>query len=150
MRAKATGAKDPLADGELGDRRADCGDLTGQLTAENGALGATQAEEGAHEDGMSPQPPTIAAVDSRRVDLDQELVVPGDRLLDLCELLHLGRSIPVVDHCSHERTSFLWLAAHEIDHWRDHRSSHDASVASPPLSVQRSVGWPSSTKRASP
>jgi hypothetical protein len=56
---------------------------------------------------MGSTPATVGAVDGGRVDPDEDLVVLGDRLLDLLQALDLRGPIPIVDHRSHRRTSFL-------------------------------------------
>jgi len=112
MGAKATDAEDAIAIGEVPDRRPDRCDLTSQLAAEDPPLRPAQTDEEADEEGMGAAPAAVGAVDSGRVDLDEDLIVFGDGLLDLLEALHLRRAIAVVDHRSHGQTSFLRLAAH--------------------------------------
>ena len=113
MRAEPepTVAEDAVADSELGDRRADGGNLACQFAAEDALLWAAEAADRAAEEHDGWTTPavgftrrTVGAVDRGGVDPDEDLVVFGDRTLDLFQSLDLWWTVPVIDHRSHTRS----------------------------------------------
>jgi hypothetical protein len=97
MGAKSANTEDTVAHGEVTGRCADYGDLTRQLAAKDLPLWPAQPKEDSHKEWMRAAPTTIRAVAGGRMGLDKDLVILGDRTLDLGESLDIGGPIPVVD-----------------------------------------------------
>ena len=107
VRARAScDAEDLVADRELGHGRADRLDLAGELHPGDPPPRAGAARRRArHEERLGAAEAAVGAVDRRRVDPDEDLVVLGNGPLDLLEPQHLGRPVPVADdrlsRCDH-------------------------------------------------
>ncbi len=90
-------AEDTVADGELTHVHPGLLDLTREFEAENPLLGPAQARHEATDEELGAPEPRVGSRDGGRVDLDQHLVVRRDGPLDLLEVQHLGRPVPVVN-----------------------------------------------------
>ena len=64
-------------------------------------LGRRSPEKARLKNGFALRDAAVGAVDRRRVDSNQNLVVLGDGPLDLLEPQHLGRPVPVADDRAH-------------------------------------------------
>ena len=95
-------AEHPIAMLELGDGRADCVDLSGELGAEDRPSRPQQSAEETNEPGSWITKSAVRAVHRRRVHLDEDLVVLGRGPLDISDAEHLGRPVPLVHDCFHD------------------------------------------------
>jgi hypothetical protein len=102
-----TDAEDAVADRELGDRWANCFDLSGQLAAEDPPVRSEEAGDEAADEILGAAKPAVRPVDRRGVDLHEDLVVLRHRPLDLFESQNVRRPVPVVDNRSHGFTPHL-------------------------------------------
>ncbi len=101
-------AEDAVTDRELLHRGADCLDLARKFAAKDPLPRPAEARDHAAENrhrqaaasvgfaGVDVQP-----VDRGGVDLDEDLILLGDRPLDVFEALDLRRPVRVVDNCFH-------------------------------------------------
>lgn len=94
-------AEDPISDGEGRHVLADLDDHAREVLADPLFLRPPDAREGASEVEARAAPAAIATADGRGVNPDEHLVVLRRRTLDLDELQHLGRAVPLVDDGSH-------------------------------------------------
>src|SRR5262249_2394014 len=99
--AEALDAEDLVADGELGDGRADRLDRAGELHAEDPLPRPADADEVADAERRRLQPAAVGAGDRRGADADEQIVLLRHRPVDLLEPLHLRRAVPVVDDRLH-------------------------------------------------
>jgi hypothetical protein len=114
-------AEDTVADGEVADSRADGGDLTRQLAAEDALPGMEEAADYAadeHERWAAPAVGfarrAVGAIHRGGMDADENLVVLRDWLSNLFEALDLWRPIPVIDHRSHWPLPLVSLASNKL------------------------------------
>ena len=84
-------------------------------------LGARNADEQAHEPGLGRQAVEIGPIDRRGDHADEDLVVRGDRPLDLAQLDDVGRAVSIPEGGPH--------------HGRRHGLDSPASAASSPSSA---------------
>ena len=101
----AVGPAEYLVTGlEPGHVLADRLDASGDIHAQHGNLGFARPEGWDHETdhvGQAGHDVPVAAMDAGRLDLDQDLVVGGHRLIDVPERQHPGPAIAVLDNCLH-------------------------------------------------
>jgi hypothetical protein len=107
-----TCAEDMVTDRELIDGCANGFDLSCQLGAEDPLLRSADAGDEAADEHDEQAAPSVGFTsravrpgDRRGVDLDEDLVLFGDRPFDFCDAQHVRRPIPVIDNCSHAFTS---------------------------------------------
>ena len=99
----------PVADPERGDTIPGRHDLAGELIPQNRCPRPGQAgQQRPHDPGPARPVVAIGAVHRGRVDLDQQLMVPGGGLSHLRDLDHFRRPVPGANCCLHSRM----LAAH--------------------------------------
>ena len=99
----------PVADPERGDTIPGRHDLAGELIPQNRCPRPGKAgQQRPHDPGPARPVVAIGAVHRGRVDLDQQLMVPGGGLSHLRDLDHFRRPIPGANCCLHSRM----LAAH--------------------------------------
>ena len=95
-------AEDPVADREGGRAAPDLLDLARELGPEDGPLRRSQDARPVPQDELpGAAVSTVGPVDRRRVDLDEEFVVAGRRLLDFPDADHVRRTVPFEDRCPH-------------------------------------------------
>src|SRR5450759_3340114 len=94
-------AEDPVTNRELGDRCADCCNLSRQLGAKYPLLRPAEAEEEADEERLAFTNSAVGPGHRRGVNPDEDLVLPGYGPLDVFEALNLWRPVPVIDNCLH-------------------------------------------------
>jgi hypothetical protein len=97
-------AEDLVTDPELGDGRADCFDLTGQLGAEDLPLRPQETGDQAADEGLAAAKSAVGPGDRRGADLDEDLVLVRDGPHDIFESQDVRRTITVADNCSHGLT----------------------------------------------
>ena len=86
---------------ELGHRRSDRLDLSGQLGAEDRLLRAAQTAESSDDIRLAGAEPAVRPIHGGGVDLDEDLVIGRDRLGDVGELQDIRGAVPRVDHRAH-------------------------------------------------
>lgn len=94
-------AEDPISDGEARHVLADFDDLAGEVLADPLFFRPPDPREDAGDVEARAAPTGVPAADRRGVDADEHLVVLRRRPLDLDQLQHLGRAVPLVDDGSH-------------------------------------------------
>ena len=95
-------AEDPVTDLELGHVGADRIDLSGQVAAQNPPPWAPDTSGKAGHERRSFSQRAVGPAHRGCVDPDPDLVVLGHWRLDVFEPEDIGRSVPIVDHGSHE------------------------------------------------
>ncbi len=95
-------AEHPIAMFELGDGRADCVDLSGELGAEDRPSRSQQSAEETDEPWSRIAKSAVRAIHRRGVHLDEDLAVLGRRPLDISDAQDLGRPVPFVHDCFHD------------------------------------------------
>ena len=117
----------PVADPERGDTIPGRHDLAGELIPQNWCPRPGKAgQQRPHDPGPARPVVAIGAVHRGRVDLDQQLMVPGGGLSHLRDLDHFRRPVPGANCCLHSRM----LAAHRQP---DPGSSQRADPRTSPL-----------------
>ena len=90
-------AEDLIARLEPGDLLTDRFDDTSEVDADARILGRTEARAHAHHIGLAANGVPVGGVDAGGVDLDEDLVVRGNRLFDFFQREDIGRSVAAAD-----------------------------------------------------
>jgi hypothetical protein len=106
---KLTAAENLITNRQGADSCADVFDLSGQLAAEDAPLRpAWSGDEAVEDERLRATKRAVRPADDSCVDLDQDLIVPRHRLLDLFHPQNRWRSIPVMHNRSHRLTQAGW------------------------------------------
>jgi hypothetical protein len=93
-----------IADLERTDAAADRLDHSRKLSSQDRRVWPDKPGEESHEEGLGRPVGAVRPVHRRRVNLDEQLVVPGSRLLHFGDQDHFGRAVPPLDRCLHGRS----------------------------------------------
>ena len=106
--AVSVDAEHLVAHRELGDPTSDGFDDPRQLGSEHRSLRPGEAAEEADDERLALAKAAVGPVDGRGTDADAHLIVVRDGRLDIDELQHVRRPVPLVAHCSHVGDLQLW------------------------------------------
>src|SRR5258707_6240717 len=102
--AETAEAEHSVTDPEGGDAIASRFDLSGELVSQHGPSWPEQPGEEAREKRLTRPKAAVGPVHGRRVNLDDQFAVPGDWLVYLADMEHVGWPIPRRKRCLYSGT----------------------------------------------